>query len=135
MYSTNLSVTPADAKGMLEYFGDKKSQLIKDNPQVFKKLAEYQAMIDKLGAIVNTNTPQYPSGLSWNQRIKYILTLNPKGLTTREVVDAIADQEGIAHAGEEWKSIYKGVAPSLSAGEKLYRKRVNEDGKKVFTLI
>lgn len=135
MISTNLSVTQAEAREMLDFFANKKTKLIQDNKQIFSKLDEYEGMITKLTKIISSNDSVYPAGSSWNTRIRYVLGLNPKGLTSKQIVDAIAIYEDIEKGSDAWKDIYKGVAPSLSAGDKIYRKIPNTEGNTVYSLL
>lgn len=135
MTSINLNVTPSQAGAMLEFFSSQRTELINNNREIFSKLNDIDSMIDKLKGISNMSTPQYPAGKSWNQRIKYVLGMHPDGLTAREIVDAIAQIEGIPLVGDQWKEVYKGVAPSLSTGGKMYSKRENKNGNNVYTLV
>ncbi len=135
MFTSNVPVTQSEAGEMLEFFSAKKSQLINAHKDVFKKLNEYDTMIEKLSNVIKSDVLKYPKGGSWNQRIKYVLTVNPAGLTSRQIVDSIADIEGIEKKSDKWKDIYKGVAPSLSSGDKIYGKDLNKEGNTVYTLL
>lgn len=120
---------------MLEFFSNKKVSLIAANKPIFDKLAEYDNMLTKLNGIIHSDGLVYPKDGSWNQKIKFILSINQEGLKIREIVDAVANYEGAAKGSGKWTEIYKGVAPSLSAGDKLYQKITNEEGGAIYKLI
>ncbi len=137
--SFNLTVSPNEVGELVEFYKLKRVELVDANRPVFNKLKEIDNMIAKLSQLSKNSEEdtKYPANGSWNQRIRFVLSndLVGFGMTSREIVDAIAEAEGVEKGSDKWKDIYKGVAPSLSAGGKIYSKKPNKDGNTIYNLI
>ena len=161
MDTIKLDLTAEDAKDMLGFYESKLDELIRTNRDVIKKYNDLLDKTRKINTLLDRNNmahagkqgstsgialpvnngmvfQAYPINGTWKAKIKFCLDEEPKGLTSRQIMDRIAAKEAISNNNiDALNRIRIGVSATLSTNSGEYGTYIrdkNKEGDYVYRL-